>query len=268
MFPLDISVGLKWGRRSDRACEVKLSFVSQESDEGCARPILRTGRSGFTLIELLASVAVVAILVGLLFPAFTRIQATTRQSQCVSNLRQIGAVVAIYMAENEGYLPYWQPWTVSGGGSWVWDNYGYSTSAGGELPYLADYRPGGLMTAEQYDAPKSKNIFNCPANKSATSARGYAANQKVMGSVLDAASRKKMTAIPKPASTVLIADNSMDDTVSNTRRWFSSNGGASYDAIIGRRHGGKANVLFCDSHVELLNRNDLTVENIDPSLQN
>jgi prepilin-type N-terminal cleavage/methylation domain-containing protein len=54
---------------------------------------------GFTLIELLVAVAVIALLLALLFPVCSYIKVKSRQSQCLSNLRQIGIAYQMYLAD-------------------------------------------------------------------------------------------------------------------------------------------------------------------------
>jgi len=60
---------------------------------------------GFTLIELLVVLVVVAILCGLSVPAMQSGLMKAKQAACASNLRQIGAAISLYAAENAGLLP-------------------------------------------------------------------------------------------------------------------------------------------------------------------
>jgi prepilin-type N-terminal cleavage/methylation domain-containing protein len=58
----------------------------------------------FTLMEMLVVLAVMAILLALLFPAYQKVGESAKVSKDVSNLRQIGCAIVLY-ANDAGYIP-------------------------------------------------------------------------------------------------------------------------------------------------------------------
>lgn len=63
------------------------------------------GSGGFTLVELLVVMAVVALLSAILYPALIKAKECAKVSECLSNMRQIGAGVHMYIDENGGRFP-------------------------------------------------------------------------------------------------------------------------------------------------------------------
>jgi len=61
--------------------------------------------AGFTLIELLVVIAIIAVLAAILFPVFARTREKARQTQCLSNLKQIGTAFAMYLSDHDGMYP-------------------------------------------------------------------------------------------------------------------------------------------------------------------
>jgi prepilin-type N-terminal cleavage/methylation domain-containing protein/prepilin-type processing-associated H-X9-DG protein len=67
------------------------------------RPARRS--AAFTLIELLVVIAIIAILSAILFPVFAQARESARQTACVSNARQIGLQVRMYVQDYDEVMP-------------------------------------------------------------------------------------------------------------------------------------------------------------------
>ena len=68
------------------------------------RPCYALSR-GFTLIELLVVIAIIAILAAILFPVFAQARESARQTTCLSNCKQIGISMAMYIQDYDGSYP-------------------------------------------------------------------------------------------------------------------------------------------------------------------
>ncbi len=62
-------------------------------------------KRGFTLVELMIVIAIIAVLLTLLLPAFKSVRDSARQSQCAQSMRSLHGMAIIYTSEHDGYLP-------------------------------------------------------------------------------------------------------------------------------------------------------------------
>ena len=59
----------------------------------------------FTLVELLVVIGIIALLISILLPVLSSAREAARLTACMAHLRDCGQGLAIYVAENRGFLP-------------------------------------------------------------------------------------------------------------------------------------------------------------------
>jgi len=68
--------------------------------------VKRASGGAFTLIELLVVIGIIALLAALLLPALARAKEQGKASACLSNLRQMGVSLQLYVQDNANKLPF------------------------------------------------------------------------------------------------------------------------------------------------------------------
>jgi prepilin-type N-terminal cleavage/methylation domain-containing protein len=150
-------------------------------------------RHGFTLVELLVVIGIIAILVGLLMPAFAKARMQANSVACQSNLRQIGMFLQGYLNDNKGWIFPVGPDETDAQGNLRPGTYGtqypphlrWPMRVPGMVPHPPDPYPYDVNQPYVYDAtnpdkwqtaPFTPPIMLCPSDLEPALAHSYLLN--------------------------------------------------------------------------------------------
>ncbi len=169
-------------------------------------PQISPRRAGFTLVELLVVIAIIAIVSAILFPVFQQAKAAAKKSSCLSNVRQLGTAVQLYVQDYEALPLHEQLDGTAWGLSLI-----ESTWSDSIFPYVSKTE---LFVCPIVDQSITRKPWLHVINKAYG---GYGYNYQYLGNGLVPTSVTE-SAISSPTETVLIADTRGVVDAQNTPR--------------------------------------------------
>jgi len=185
-------------------------------------------RKAFTLIELLVVIAIIAILAAILFPVFAQARESARKISCLSNAKQLGTGIMMYVQDYDEMYPCnnWDtpPLGITDTDShdpkypaaitWMWK----------VMPYVKNRQilvcPSDPDPKNGWSGYDNANPATCDDAWGIPTPISYAANQEIFGyggskgksacfsdDISDWGMEPKgMASVPSPASTYMVAD--------------------------------------------------------------
>jgi prepilin-type N-terminal cleavage/methylation domain-containing protein/prepilin-type processing-associated H-X9-DG protein len=230
-------------------------------------------KSGFTLIELLVVIAIIAILAALLLPALARAREAGYRSGCLSNLKQWGLAMNMYLDDNAQVFPDAKLTNGTPGlpGDFNedtprWSDLAAAQSAGygnavwyNALPPYIARPPLSQFASNPQDFINTPGIFNCPSSGAqppdpltpplvrviCNFAMNYKGNTGLPSNTLFTAN-----CVLNPSAFVFLADIR---THSAEAPYYGTSPkvlGCSHTSTsrISSRHNAGADITFCDGH--------------------
>jgi prepilin-type N-terminal cleavage/methylation domain-containing protein/prepilin-type processing-associated H-X9-DG protein len=230
-------------------------------------------RRGFTLIELLVVIAIIAILAAILFPVFAQARDKARSAGCLSNQKQFGHALMMYMQDyDEKTL-------------WFYN----ASDAAAKGDYYAGYWYHPIMPYV-----KNMGVFMCPSVSRSTNCNpdrkpfailnrcgfginvahvGYASGDPYLspGKVGDT---RSLASIEEPARVIFLADSQLNPNIDHNLGWQdikcpmphrqplandvdrwardagSGGSAANPNPNISARHQGGSNAIYMDGHAK------------------
>ena len=194
-------------------------------------------RKGFTLIELLVVIAILAILAAILFPVFARAREKARQSNCLSNVKQLMLAVQQYVTDYDQAYPLATiyartPWTTPDG-----------TQSTDRMPWFVATQPY-IQNIQILNCPSVSAGYDGGTNRDRV---GYGLNGYIGRGPI------QQSGVNFPAECMCIAERAgafySHDADLPAHRYEAVSGRT---RLAGDRHNEGLNIGFCDGHAKWL----------------
>jgi prepilin-type processing-associated H-X9-DG protein len=204
--------------------------------------IKRSGNDAtfFTLVELLVIIAIIAILATMLLPALQKAKTLVRQTQCLSNCKQLGIALFAYSGDNDFFAPVNYDASGVSGTNKFWEDL--------LAPYCNAHYDS--VTPPAYH----DSVFDCPSFS-------YISSDCDIGDYTyhllfwplypdDKAYSNPLKGVKNPSKTGIIADGGR-----NSGHYANSKIGVidedwTLARFLRNRHRKGLNILYCDGHAE------------------
>ena len=205
-------------------------------------------KRAFTLIELLVVIAIIAILAAILFPVFAQAKAAAKSTVCLSNDKQLGLALQLYVNDYDDVMFFRSGWAYSRSGN---------TKILGPGDSPNHYRWWNLLMPYV----KSNNIMQCPDDGQPTLSPDTNGTDDIKRSyiAISCAESLSLSSIQSPSNTMVLTEKwGADYTGVRTDSWIEPfNGDFTNDQTdpsktftAANRHFDHMNAVFFDCHAK------------------
>jgi type II secretory pathway pseudopilin PulG len=212
--------------------------------------------NAFTRLELIVVLACVCLLGLVALPMLGRSHSAGCESVCMNNLRNLGRAMLVYSDQNRSYVPEEgnigvTVFNVANSDAW------YNLAVLPEYPAMK-----ALYLTNNYPLPASGTIYSCPAAQLPVAGQPsiawayfmYAENARAcVNKGTTPRNQTRISAVPRPSSTILMAEVNDDDYFANSGVPANSAVLAQYTAA---RHDGFGIFSMMDGSVRVFSTND------------
>jgi prepilin-type N-terminal cleavage/methylation domain-containing protein/prepilin-type processing-associated H-X9-DG protein len=199
-------------------------------------------RRAFTLIELLVVIAIIAILAAILFPVFAQAKEAAKKTACLSNMKQLGLGVALYLGDSDDRMYF---------------RSGSANSRSGNIPTANENRWWNMLMPYV----KTKEIFRCPSDSVPTPSKDLNNGTSILRSYISIFPAESLvaTSLETVVDTPLVTEKwGQDANGPITDSWIEPYNGDfsidSHDATrtykAADRHSRQMNMVFFDTHAK------------------